>query len=162
MAAFVPIADIQTLRHRSRMKAIALLGIALLILANGPVPSARTAAVWEQERAYWQATVQQDDVAYQRLWHPAFVGWPCEEKLPVSGPPPAMSPDAIKRSYVMDMQMATEAPNLVSTFYHVRESDVGPNGETEITDYNVTHTWVPTRAGWKIISGMCKHPDPVR
>lgn len=73
-----------------------------------------------------------------------------------------MSPDAIKRSYVMNEQMATEAHNLVSTFYHVRETDLGPSGKAEITDYNITHSWVSTRSGWKIISGMCKHPDTVR
>ena len=135
------------------------MGTVLLILANGPAPSAQVAAVWEQERAYWRATVRQDDGLYQSLWHPAFVGWPCDEKRPVSGLPPPMSPDAVKRSYVMDQQAVTEAPNLVSTFYHVREMDAAEGGKVEITDYNVTQTWVPTRSGWKIISGMCKHPD---
>lgn len=62
----------------------------------------------------------------------------------------------------MDRQAATEAPNVVSTFYHVREIDTAPSGKTEVTDYNVTHAWVPTRSGWKILSGMCKHPDPAR
>ncbi|UAK24102.1 nuclear transport factor 2 family protein [Sphingomonas nostoxanthinifaciens] len=140
------------------MKAIALFGSVLLILANKAAPSPQVAAVWAQERAYWQATVDQDDAVYQSLWHPAFLGWPCDEKMPVSGRPPHMVRDAVKRSYAMRGQVATEAPNLVSTFYHAREKDVMPGGKVAVTDYEVTHTWVPTRAGWKIISGMCKHP----
>lgn len=143
------------------MKLFNLFGIAMLALANSPAPSPQASAVWKQEHAYWQATVDQDNAVYQKLWHPAFVGWPCDEKGPVSGLPPLMAPDAVKRSYVMDEQAAAEAPNLVSTFYHVRERDMLPDGKVEITDYNVTHTWVATPSGWQIISGMCKHPDPV-
>ena len=141
------------------MKRLAVFGIAVLALANGPAPSRQVDAVWEQEQAYWQAKVGQDNAVYQNLWHPAFVGWPCGFKEPVSSRPPLMVPDAVKRSYVMDRKAATEAPNLVSVFYHVRETDVLPDGKVEIIDNDITHTWVPTPAGWKIISGMCKQHD---
>jgi hypothetical protein len=144
------------------MKSGAIPFLALFILANGTKPSPQAASVWKQERIYWQATVGQNDTAYQSLWHPDFTGWPCDENGPVSGLPPRMSPDGVKRSYVMDKQATAEAPRLVSTFYHVRERDVQPSGKVEISDYDVTHTWVPTPSGWKIISGMCKHPGPAR
>lgn len=132
------------------------------LLATAPGitrPATALETVWTLERAYWEATIQQDDRTYQRLWHPAFVGWPCGEASPVSGPPPHMARDRIRRSYRMDKQRATSAPGLISTFYHVRERDVLPNGKTVIIDFNVTHTWVPTRSGWKIVSGMCKQPE---
>lgn len=114
--------------------------------------------VWTLERTYWEATVAQDDPAYQALWHKDFLGWPCGEESPVTGSPPPMTPDAVKRSYAMDKRAATMASGVVSTFYHVRERDEHPDGRIEIIDYNVTHNWVPTGRGWKILSGMCKSP----
>lgn len=137
--------------------------VAAMFLVGGSAACAsdspQSAAVWAQERAYWRATVELDDATYQSLWHHAFVGWPCDEKAPVSGLPPRMVRDDNKRSYVMDGQSVTEQPGLVATFYHVREKDERPDGKINVSDYDITHTWVRTRQGWKIISGMCKYPD---
>jgi hypothetical protein len=126
-----------------------------------PVRSADdVAAVWAAEQRYWTATAAHDDVVYQRLWHPDFLGWPCGEALPVTGKPPPFEKDGIKLSWTMDKRAATSGERLVSTFYHVRETGVHPDGRVEVTDYEITHTWVPTDDGWKIISGMCRHPAP--
>jgi len=143
------------------MQVITLSAAAVLVVSGSVAcadVSPQSAAVWAQERAYWRATVELDNATYQSLWHHAFVGWPCDEKAPVSGLPPRIVRDHVKRSYVMDGQNVAEQPGLVSTFYHVREKDEQTNGKVELSDYDITHTWVHTRQGWKIISGMCKYP----
>ena len=161
----IPIADIGVVRYHFWMKGITLSASAMFVLVGSSASAAvstRIASVWAQERAYWQATIRQDDAIYQALWHPAFLGWPCDEKRPVSALPPRVVRDGVNRSYVMDEQAATEKLGLVSTFYHVRERDERQNGKVDFTDYNITHTWVPTQQGWRIISGMCKYPEVAR
>ena len=121
-------------------------------------PADDVAAVWKQEEVYWNATAALDDAAYQDLWHRDFRGWPCGEPASVTGAPPPFEKDGVTRTWTMDRKAATAGDRFVSVFYRVRERTAHPDGRVETVVFEVTHTWVPTPAGWKIISGMCRHP----
>jgi ketosteroid isomerase-like protein len=117
-------------------------------------------AVWKMETTYWEDVKALDLDSYRNLWHENFVGWPYSSSQPArkdhitdwikayTGKGETLAWFELKPA---DSQ-ATE--NLVVTDYWLtaRWADKAGNGEPATT--RVTHTWIRTDKGWKIISGM--------
>lgn len=122
-------------------------------------------AVWKLEHQYWEYVKAADLTGYRSLWHEQFVGWP------------QMSATPVHKDHITDwitanttkgrkMRVATikEAAsqltdkNIVVTHYWVTDAW----GDDPQVTSRITHTWIHTKDGWKIIGGMSSpEKDPV-
>jgi len=116
--------------------------------------------VWKLENAYWDYVKALDLDHYKGLWHENFVGWPYSSSMPA------------RKDHITDWikvhtdkgatlawselkpadSRATE--NLVVTDYWLTSLWADKEGRGEPVTQRITHTWIKTPNGWKIISGM--------
>ena len=117
-------------------------------------------AVWKLENAYWEYVKAMDMDHYKALWHENFVGWPNWSSQPArkdhitdwianyTAKGDGLQWFSIKQG---DSQ-ATE--RIVFTAYWVTALWADKAGHGEPTTLRITHTWIKTESGWKIIGGM--------
>lgn len=126
---------------------------------TGEVPegwSERQRAVWEGEETYWQVTQDGDVEGFLALAHEDFVGWPDTEENVITH-------DTLKpvvEEWVSDdseeefsyeltpLGVALSADTGVA-YYRATEHRSG-----EEHTYRITHTWIETEDGWKILGGL--------
>jgi ketosteroid isomerase-like protein len=148
-------------------KAINFVCVSLILFASicARVPaqaqqSDNEKAVWKLETNYWEYVKALDLDTYRDLWHENFVGWPYSSLQPA------------RKSHITDwitsytdkgerLQWSSLQPaesqstgDIVVTHYWLTAFWADKNGHGEPATQRVTHTWLKTAQGWKIISGM--------
>jgi len=114
-------------------------------------------AVWEQEEAYWQFVRGENRQEYLNLWDDRFVGWPRFENNPIhkDNITRFMSERKVLDYRLEPLSVREFGGNVVITLYratvHSRDS-TGANESTHAS--RLTHTWMKTEKGWRIIGGM--------
>jgi hypothetical protein len=114
-------------------------------------------AVWEQEETYWRLVKADNRQGYLDLWDDRFVGWPRFENNPIHKDVITrfMSERKILDYRLEPLSVREFGENVVITLYratvHSRDS-TGANESTHAS--RLTHTWMKTEKGWRIIGGM--------
>ncbi len=125
------------------------------VLATHLTPGER--AVWAQEEAYWRFVKTQDRPHYYDLWDDGFVGWPRFEPAPVHKDHIGlfMSERKVIEYKLEPLSVKEYGRKVVITIYRsiVRSTDASGSNENTHTA-RLTHTWMKTKAGWRIIGGM--------
>jgi ketosteroid isomerase-like protein len=117
-------------------------------------------AVWKLETTYWEDVKALDLESYKNLWHENFVGWPYSNSQPARKD---HITDWIKAHtdkgatmvwYELEPADSVATENLVVTAYWLTSLWADKTGHGEPVTQRVTHTWIRTANGWRIISGM--------
>jgi ketosteroid isomerase-like protein len=117
-------------------------------------------AVWKLETAYWEDVKALDLHSYKDLWYPEFVGWPYANSQPARKDHItdwiAAHTDKGARLQWFELKPADSqtTENIVVTYYWVTATWTDKAGRGEPSTMRVTHTWIKTEKGWKILGGM--------
>ena len=116
--------------------------------------------VWNLERAYWRYVEQNDLAAYSDLWHKDFLGWPSASSAPV------------RKDHITDWITSQTAKGLAFKTVEFKPAAIQMTGDVAFACYwvtfrwvdkagsgaphtlRVTHTWLRSGKGWRIIGGM--------
>jgi ketosteroid isomerase-like protein len=117
--------------------------------------------VWGQEVAYWEYVKAADLDSYLSLWHEEAVGWPNNQLTPmnrsniyqlVDGALAAL--DLATYKVELKRMSVHVVGSIGITFYETYTQATMKTGAEISTRERMTHTWLRTRNGWKIIGGM--------
>ena len=128
-----------------------------------PQPSANEAAVWKLEHSYWEDVKAVDLVDYRALWHPDFIGWsyispaPQREDHIADWLEQYTAKGVRLKSYSLQPTGSLAKSNLVVTYYRLTAIWTDKSGNSKPVVSRVTHTWLRTPTGWKILGGMSAH-----
>ena len=117
-------------------------------------------AVWKLESSYWGYVKAVDLESYRALWHENFVGWPSVSSQPVRKDHITdwitARTDKGERILWFSLEPAASQStgDLVVTHYWMTVFWADKSGRGEPATTRVTHTWIKTEKGWKILSGM--------
>ena len=117
-------------------------------------------AGWKLESAYWEDVKALDLERYKDLWHTDFVGWPSVNSQPARKDHItdwiALHTDkgAKMQWYSLQPAASQATENIVITHYWLTSLWADKAGHGEPSTQRVTHTWIKTAEGWKIIGGM--------
>jgi hypothetical protein len=117
------------------------------------------AAAWAGEDRYWADSEKGDFADFIKLFSDDFIGWPCpartpQAKIDLKGTIGGLQPGA-----VLDRKATAMGSGFVITYYRVTARLRASDGKAETAVFNITHTWAPTKDGWRIAGGMCR-PAP--
>lgn len=116
---------------------------------------------WQMEELYWEYVQKNDTVAYKKLWHEDFIGYPSfgdgvSDKSKIAGWIPELhkDPDQVF-SYKLYRKATNAIDDVVIVFYDADEiwSDKENNVVRKAT-LKFTHTWKKYDEGWLILGGM--------
>ena len=114
-------------------------------------------AVWEQEETYWRFVKADNREGYLDLWDDRFVGWPRFETVPIHK---NKITHFISERKVLDYKLEPLSVrefggDVVVTLYRSTVHSTHRTGGDESTRaVRLTHTWMKTEKGWRIIGGM--------
>jgi ketosteroid isomerase-like protein len=104
--------------------------------------------VWAGEVSYWETLKAFDLDGYTSLWHDSVVGWP-------HGQPAPIDKSAFVKLAGGAMEVLRPGSGDVGIAYLQVHWCAMTNDGAEIQfDERITHTWLRTHEGWKIIGGM--------
>lgn len=122
--------------------------------------SADEQAVWKMEHQYWEHVKALDLVSYRAMWHADFVGWPSVSARPVRKDHITDWITAYTEkgqhlsSYSLEPAASHATDNIVVTYYWLTSDWVDKDGRETRGKMRITHTWIRTTNGWKILGGM--------
>ena len=117
-------------------------------------------AVWKLESSYWDDVKALDLDSYRALWHENFVGWPYSSSQPA------------RKDHITDWIKAHTDKGETVAWFELKPADSRATENLVVTEYwltaiwadkaghgepfteRVTHTWIKTEKGWKILGGM--------
>jgi ketosteroid isomerase-like protein len=111
------------------------------------------------EETYWKNGKAADEAHYMSLWHENFRGWPRDQASPVGmqGLGEAVQ-GKFARKGTLDYEILSQAVPVTGsigiTQYAVRSRCTKTDGRKDTFDSRITHTWLKTETGWKIIGGL--------
>jgi hypothetical protein len=130
---------------------------ALAVGTSAPASLAEaTGPAWAGEARYWSDSERGDFADFIQLFSDRFTGWPCGASLPQAKSDIKGTIKGLQPGTVLDRKSTVVGPGLVITYYRATGRFRGDAGKIETVVTNITHTWVPTTEGWKIIGGMCR------
>jgi len=116
---------------------------------------------WEMEEKYWDYVQKIDTVAYKKLWHNDFIGYPSfgdgvSNKSKIAIWIPELHKDQnLKFSYKLYRKATNAIDDVVIVFYDADE--IWTDKENNIVrkeTFKFTHTWKKYDDGWVILGGM--------
>jgi len=115
--------------------------------------------IWALEQAYLDDLVAGRLDSVQEYWHERFVGWPSHVPTPIGRGDGLKSLQALlAETTIVSAQLrpraSTVVENLVVVHYVAACELKDIHGESSHAKFRLTHTWLKTPAGWKIIGGM--------
>lgn len=121
---------------------------------------------WQMEERYWQYVGNMDTVAYKKLWHDDFVGYPSfgdgvSDKSKIAVWIPELHRDtSLTFRYMLHKKALNAIDDVVIVFYDADE--IWTNKENEVVrkeTYKFTHTWKKYDDNWVILGGMAAKKD---
>ena len=117
--------------------------------------------VWRMEELYWDYVIKNDTIAYKKLWHNDFIGYPSfgdgvSDKSKIASWIPELHED---KSRIYSVKLHRKAVNsiadVVIVFYDYDRfwSDEQSN-ILEKDTFKITHTWKKFGDTWLILGGM--------
>ncbi len=116
--------------------------------------------VFKLEHDYWKFVQSNDLDSYRNLWHENFVGWPMSSAKPVHKDHitdwiTAQTQQGFHLASSQLDEAASQAfGDVVITHYWITLVWAKDSGTSTQGKSRITHTWLRTAAGWKIIGGM--------
>jgi len=116
---------------------------------------------WQMEELYWTLVQNNDTIAYKKLWHDQFIGYPSfgdgvSDKSRIASWIPELhaNPDE-KFSYQLYRKASNAIDDIVIVFYDADQIWTDKNGQVlrKETD-KFTHTWKKYGDTWLILGGM--------
>jgi len=144
---------------------LAIFSIALALPLFPQEMSSLQKEVWQMEETYWRDVKGFDEARYMTLWHEKFLGWPQDQKMPIGK---VALGEAVHRKFqrkgTLDYEFLSKSVavtgNVGITQYAVKSSFTGTDGQKTSFSSRVTHTWLKTDEGWKIVGGMSGPFEP--
>jgi len=148
-----------------RALVLAIFSIALALPLFAQEMSSQQKEVWQMEETYWRDVKAFDEAHYLTLWHENFLGWPRDQKTPIGK---VALRDAVHQKFqrkgTLDYEFLSKSVgvtgNVGITQYAVKSSFTGTGGEKTSFNSRITHTWLKTDQGWKIVGGMSASSEP--
>jgi hypothetical protein len=117
--------------------------------------------VWQMEELYWKYVKDADTVAYKKLWHENFIGYPSfgdgtANKSRIAVWIPELHADKnLTFSYVLYKKEVNAIEGVVMAFYDTDEIWTNQkNEEVRRERSKFTHTWKKLGDTWLILGGM--------
>ena len=116
---------------------------------------------WEMEVKYWEYVQNIDTVAYKKLWHKDFIGYPSfgtgvSDRSKIAIWIPDLHRDTtLTFSHKLYKKASNAIDDVVLVFYDVDE--IWTNSDSEIVrteTYKLTHTWKKYDDKWLILGGL--------
>lgn len=117
--------------------------------------------VWRMEELYWDCVLKNDTIAYKKLWHNDFIGYPSfgdgvSDKSKIASWIPKLYED---KSRIYSVKLNRKAVNsiadVVIVFYdYDRFWTDEQNNILEKNTFKITHTWKKMGDTWLILGGM--------
>jgi ketosteroid isomerase-like protein len=124
--------------------------------------SASVSAVWALEDAYWRYVKAGDVENYVTLWHPDFIGWPCDQPHPMRKASIGdwvrkVRDEKIVAAISLTHEGAQAFDDIVVVHYSFTNVSTFPDGRVEGAGVRrkITHTWMRAGDTWQIVGGMC-------
>ncbi|MBI1342692.1 MAG: DUF4440 domain-containing protein [Terrimonas sp.] len=117
--------------------------------------------VWKMEEIYWDYVQKNDTVAYKKLWHDDFIGYPSfgdgvADKSRIAVWIPALHEDKnLQFSYSLHKKAVNAIADVVIVFYDADEIwRDKQNNVVKQVPLKLTHTWKKYGNDWMILGGM--------
>ena len=116
---------------------------------------------WQMEEKYWDYVDKIDTVAYKKLWHDEFIGYPSfgngvSSKNGIAVWIPELHKDTtLIFSFKLDKKAVNAIDDVVIVYYDADE--IWTNKENKVVrkeKYKFTHTWKKYGDKWLILGGM--------
>jgi ketosteroid isomerase-like protein len=148
-----------------RALVLAIFSIALALPLFAQEMSSQQKEVWQMEETYWRDVKGFDEAHYMTLWHKGFLGWPQDQKMPIGK---VALGEAVHRKFqrkgTLDYEFLSKSVAVTGsvgiTQYAVKSSFTGTDGHKASFSSRITHTWLKTDEGWKIVGGMSGPFEP--
>jgi hypothetical protein len=144
------------------------LAIVAIVMGTAFIADRQTAAqtlspgselAWAGETRYWADNEAGNYADYIKLFDEHFTGWACGRSDPGRKTDIKATVAGLLPRVIVDKKSSVVGAGLVITYYRATwRKDLG-DGKTQTIVANFTHTWIPTKLGWKIVGGMCR-PAP--
>ena len=121
---------------------------------------------WQMEVKYWDYVQRIDTVAYKKLWHENFIGYPSfgtgvSDRSKIAVWIPDLHTDStLTFSHKLYKKASNAIDDVVLVFYDVDE--IWTNAENEVVrkeTYKLTHTWKKYGEDWLILGGLAAKKD---
>src|SRR5690349_15643127 len=116
------------------MKRFHLVIAVCLLVATGPAfpaePSPDEQTLWDLEHAYWRYVETNDLVAYAKLWHKDFLGWPYVSSAPV------------RKDHITDWITSQTVKGLAFKTGEFKPAGIQVTGQVAFACYWITFKWV--------------------
>lgn len=116
---------------------------------------------WRMEELYWEHVQNNDTIAYKKLWHDEFIGYPSfddgtSDKSKIAVWIPVLHEDPnLKFSYKLYKKAVNPIEDVVIVFYDADEMWTDNNNkEVRKVTTKFTHTWKKYGDKWLILGGM--------
>ena len=130
--------------------------------------------VWKMEEQYWDYVEKIDTVAYKKLWHNEFIGYPSfgdgvSNKSKIAIWIPELHKDtSLRFSYKLYKKAVNAIEDVIIVFYDADE--IWTDKENKIVRKETskfTHTWKKYNDNWVILGGMAakkesEAPEPFK
>jgi predicted enzyme related to lactoylglutathione lyase len=128
-------------------------------VATPPEPTDLEAHLWSLEERYLDGIRDGRLDEVRQFLHPGFLGWPSHSARPVDAMTARASLESLLEGIrIISMEMKSRVLNLTGhiavTHYIVESSYEDRDGTPGTSLLRITHTWLETPDGWKIIGGM--------
>ena len=121
---------------------------------------------WQMEVMYWDYVQRIDTVAYKKLWHSDFIGYPSfgtgvSDRSKIAVWIPDLHRDtSLTFNHKLYKKASNAIDDVVLVFYDVDE--IWTNSENEVVrkeTYKLTHTWKKYGEDWLILGGLAAKKD---
>lgn len=121
---------------------------------------------WQMEELYWEYVEKIDTVAYKKLWHNDFIGYPSfgdgvSNKSKIAIWIPELHQDtSLTFSYILYKKALNAIEDVVIVFYDADE--IWTDKENKVVrkeTYKFTHTWKKYEDDWVILGEMAAKKD---
>lgn len=116
---------------------------------------------WQMEERYWDYVMKNDTIAYKKLWHNDFIGYPgfgdgVSNKSKIASWIPGLHEDKSRIvSYKLHKKAVNSIADVVIVFYDFDEIWTDEqNNIVEKETFKITHTWKKLGDSWVILGGM--------
>ena len=138
------------------------------VAANEAVPESQSITkedlenqAWEMEVKYWEYVQNIDTVAYKKLWHKNFIGYPSfgtgvSDRSKIAIWIPELHQDtSLTFSHKLYKKASNAIDDVVLVFYDVDEIWINKDNEVVRKEtYKLTHTWKKYDDTWLILGGL--------
>jgi len=151
--------------HRISLLLVAL--VAFAAPAFGQEMDSAQKEVWQMEETYWRDIKAGNEAHYLTLWHENFLGWPYYQPAPVDKAALAKGiHQKFAETRTLEYEITSRAVHVTGNVgiahYAVKSVYTDRDGKKQTDHLRITHTWLKTESGWKILGGMSANIEAAR